>query len=150
MRITGNTVLITGGATGISSIMTPSVIDWHNRILSVQIRSGVSSLVTCSGGQMLDTLQPGQDLFEWTLSQYGLAYVLRPQNLFVHPAGDGSRRYAPSCIAGCPEKAKKRTGAYSWRRDEQAGYPRSFLWLSLSLLLLLRRSLLQETSCHLN
>ena len=68
-----------------------SVIDWHNRILSVQIRSGVSSLVTCSSAQVLDTFQPGQDLFEWTLSQYGVAYVQRPQVLYVHPAGDGSQ-----------------------------------------------------------
>jgi hypothetical protein len=78
-------------ATGISSIMIPSVIDWHDRILSVHIRNGSPSLVTCSGGQVLDTLQPSQDLFGWTLSQYGVAYVQRPQNLYVHPAGGQSQ-----------------------------------------------------------
>ena len=84
-------------ATGISSIMIPPVIDWHDRILSVHIRNGAPSLVTCSGGQVLDTLQPSQDLFGWTLSEYGVAYIQRPQNLYVHPAG-GESQFVYSAI----------------------------------------------------
>jgi len=115
-------------ARGISSIMTPSVIDWHNRILSVQIRSGVSSLVTCSGGQILDTLQPGQDLFQWTLSQYGLAYVQRPQNLYVHPAGAGSQ-FVYSAPASMGYLAMNDSGALCYASRDTVHTGLNTMWI---------------------
>jgi hypothetical protein len=109
-------------ATGISSIMVGPAIDWHDRILSVHIRDSRPSLVTCSAGRVLDTVQPAQDLFGWALSQYGVAYVQRPQDLYVQPAG-GASQFVYSAITsmGCLAMNDSGTLCYASRDTNHHG-----------------------------